>query len=403
MPKPLSAQTVEIVKSTAPVLAVHGVAVTTAMYERLFKDEHIRDLFNHSNQGKDGAQVHALAGAILAYAQNIDNLGVLLPTVERIAQKHIGYNILPEHYPFVARALMGALADVLGDALTADITNAWGEAYWFLADILQEREAVIRGEIDAADGGWTGWREFVVASKERESSTVQSFLLLPRDGKSVIAHKAGQYLTLHIERDGRGALKRNYSISSAANGKGYRISVKREPQGEASQWLHDHVSVGGSVLLAPPAGEFFLPDRPARPVVLFSGGIGLTPMVSMAETIIERHPDLETHFVHGTLNSETHALGAHVRDLATKHKNLAVSVFYSAPVAADATGVSHDLDGFVTLDWLRANTPLAGADYYLCGPLPFLSTYIRALKEAGVPSDQVHYEFFGPTKELLAA
>src|SRR5690606_21699358 len=137
MPQPLSAQTIAPVKATVPALAEHGPAITKAMYARLFQDEHIRALFNHANQGEGGAQLHALAGAIVAYALNIDNLEVLLPVVERIAQKHVGYDILPEHYPYVARALLGAIGEVLGDAATEEIVNAWGEAYWFLAEILK--------------------------------------------------------------------------------------------------------------------------------------------------------------------------------------------------------------------------------------------------------------------------
>ncbi|MBX9727974.1 MAG: nitric oxide dioxygenase, partial [Sphingopyxis sp.] len=101
----LSVQTIALVKATVPALAEHGSSITTAMYARLFKDDHIRALFNHANQGENGAQVNALAAAILAYAQNIDNLAALAPVVERIAYKHVGYNILPEHYPYVATAL----------------------------------------------------------------------------------------------------------------------------------------------------------------------------------------------------------------------------------------------------------------------------------------------------------
>ena len=160
MPHPLTAATIAIVKATVPAIAEHGTAITTAMYARLFRDDHIRALFNHANQGESGAQVHALAAAILAYARNIDNLGALAPVVERIAYKHVGYHILPEHYPFVANALLGAIKEVLGDAASDDVLAAWGDAYWFLADILKAREVVLRDEIGAAEGGWTGWRRF---------------------------------------------------------------------------------------------------------------------------------------------------------------------------------------------------------------------------------------------------
>ncbi|MEA1677502.1 globin domain-containing protein [Nitrospirillum sp. BR 11163] len=126
MPKPLSPETIAVVKATAPLLAEHGPTITKAMYRRLFQDDHIRALFNHANQGENGAQVHALAGAILAYARNIENLGALIPVVERVAHKHIGYHILPEHYPYVATALLGAIKEVLGDAATDTVLNAWG-------------------------------------------------------------------------------------------------------------------------------------------------------------------------------------------------------------------------------------------------------------------------------------
>ena len=398
----LSADTIARVKATVPALAEHGVAITQAMYARLFQDDHIKALFNHANQAS-GAQPKALAGAVLAYAQNIDNLGVVLPVVERIAQKHVGYHILPEHYPFVATALLGAIKEVLGDAATDEILAAWGEAYWFLADILKDREAAIRAEIEAVDGGWTGWRDFVVAGKIRESAVITSFVLRPKDGGAVIPHKPGQYLTFRFDLPGAGSEKRNYSISAGPNGATYRISVKREDLGAASRYLHDQIQVGDVLQATPPAGDFFLAHAPTRPVVLLSGGVGLTPMVSMVEHIAKAHPELETHFVHGALNSDVHALDSHVRALARDHGGVTVTTFYSDPLAGDRAGESHDVDGFITLDWLKANTPFADADFYLCGPKPFLRAFVGGLVDAGVPADRIHYEFFGPADEALAA
>jgi nitric oxide dioxygenase len=398
----LSADTIARVKATVPALADHGEQITLAMYARLFQDDHIKALFNHANQAT-GAQPKALAGAILAYAQNIDNLGVVLPVVERIAHKHVGYHILAEHYPFVATALLGAIKDVLGDAATDEILAAWGEAYWFLADILIGREANIRAEIEAFEGGWTGWRDFVVAEKIRESAVITSFVLRPKDGGAVIPHKPGQYLTFRFDLPEGAGEKRNYSISAGPSGESYRISVKREDLGAASRFLHDQIQVGDVLSATPPAGDFFLAEQPARPVVLLSGGVGLTPMVSMVEHIAKAHPELEAHFVHGALNSGVHALDGHVRTLAKGHGGVSVTTFYSQPLASDRAGETHDVDGFVTIDWLAANTPFAEADFYLCGPMPFLKAFVTGLIAAGVPADRVHYEVFGPTAEALAA
>jgi len=402
--KSLSEQTVAVVKATIPALEAHGLAITRRMYERMFEDAAIRDLFNQSHHGETGSQPVALATAILAYAKNIDNLGALAGAVERIAQKHAGLNILPEHYPVVANALLAAIKDVLGDAATPEILAAWGEAYWFLADILIGREAQIYAGQASAPGGWNGWRDFVVEAKVAESEVITSFHLVPVDGGKVVLHRPGQYLTFQFDLPGGAVLKRNYSISSAPNDRGYRITVKREPQGTASAWLHDAVNVGARLKVAPPAGEFFLRHSPDRPVVLLSGGVGLTPMLSMLEAARQSHPGLSVQFVHGTLSGATHALGARTRGLAASSNGaVTATVFYQAPRPQDQRGEAYDLEGFVTLDWLRDNTPIDSADYYLCGPKPFLRVFVKGLLELGVPASRVHYEFFGPADELLAA
>ncbi|MFC6048619.1 globin domain-containing protein, partial [Methylobacterium hispanicum] len=143
MPEPLEPATVALIKATVPALEAHGLAITRRMYERLFENPEIRDLFNQSHHGETGSQPKALAQAVLAYARHIDDLGVLGGAVERIAQKHVALNILPEHYPHVADALLAAIRDVLGEAATPEICAAWGEAYWCLAEILIGREAAL--------------------------------------------------------------------------------------------------------------------------------------------------------------------------------------------------------------------------------------------------------------------
>jgi len=135
MSQPLSAETIAIVKSTAPALQQHGVAITTRMYERLFVDPAIKALFDQAAQ-ESGEQPKRLAAAILAYAKNVDNLAALSQAVGRMAERHVDASVKPEHYPAVANALLPAIKDVLGDAVDQRALEAWGEAYWFLADIL---------------------------------------------------------------------------------------------------------------------------------------------------------------------------------------------------------------------------------------------------------------------------
>lgn len=404
MPQSLSPRTIELVKATVPALSAHGTDITKVMYAKLFEDDHIRVLFNQSNQGETGSQVHALAAAILAYARNIDNLGALVPIVERIAHKHIGYHILPEHYEYVARALIGAIDEVLGEKVNKDILAAWGEAYWFLANILINREIDIRENLESRTGGWNGWRKFRISDKRRESDVITSFILSPVDGQPVLAHRPGQYLTLNLHFEDGTEIKRNYSISCAPNNLHYRISVKFEPNGQGgSRFLHKVAQIGDIIEMTPPAGDFFLPDEPERPIVLLSAGVGLTPMVSMIETIGNNYPDIEVHYVHGALNSKTHAMDKHIRSIAQKHGRMSVVTFYSEPAPQDSAGITHDQDGFISPDWLRDNTPFSDADFFLCGPKPFLRNMVNELGVRGVNSERIHYELFGPTDEEIAA
>lgn len=411
MPAPLSAETIAVVKATVPALQAHGLAITQTMYGHLFKDEDIRDLFNQSHQGVSGSQPRALAAAVLAYAENIDNLGALAPAVERIAQKHVGLNILPEHYPYVANALLKAISEVLGKAATDEILRAWGEAYWFLAELLIGREAEIYRAHAAAPGGWAGWRDFVIDRVAAESEIIKSFYLRPADGEKVIRHKPGQYLTFKLNLPPRGVLKRNYSISSAPDDSGYRITVKREPSpidrpdapaGLASNWLHDHAGPGMVLQVAPPAGDFVL-DAGAGPVVLVSGGVGLTPMVSMLEALVQEQPATPAWYVHGAQNGRVHAMSRRIRELQVSNEALKTASFYADPNPDDVRGEHYDQDGLITVDWLKANTPFREAVFYLCGPKPFLRALVPELAAAGVDAARIRYEFFGPPEEILAA
>lgn len=145
MTKSISRETIIVIKSTAPALQQHGVEITTRMYERLFVDPEIKALFDLAAQ-KSGEQPKRLAAAILAFAQNADKLDALKPAIERIAARHIATHIRPEHYPAVANALLPAIEDVLGDAVDERVLAAWGEAYWFLADVLISREKTLYAE-----------------------------------------------------------------------------------------------------------------------------------------------------------------------------------------------------------------------------------------------------------------
>jgi nitric oxide dioxygenase len=187
--------------------------------------------------------------------------------------------------------------------------------------------------------------------------------------------------------------------------------VKREPSpadrpdapaGLASNWLHDQAAPGTILQVAPPAGDFVLAAGEG-PVVLVSGGVGLTPMVSMLETLVQERAALPTWYVHGTQNGRVHAMSGRIRELQAANEEIRTARFYAEPGPEDVRGEHYDHDGFISVDWLQANTPFEEAVFYLCGPKPFLRALVPQLAAAGVDSARIRYEFFGPPDENLAA
>lgn len=228
----LDQQTIEIIKSTVPVLQVHGKTITTTFYRMLFENHpELLNIFNHANQ-REGKQQTALANAVLAAAMNIDQLGNILPVVKQIAEKHRALGVLPEHYPIVGETLLAAIGQVLGDAATPEIIDAWAKAYGVIADAFIGVEAEKYREAAEIPGGWSGFRNFVVTKKVKESELITSFYLSPEDGGAIASYLPGQYITVRVQpEDEEYTHVRHYSLSSAPGQSYYRITVKREGEG----------------------------------------------------------------------------------------------------------------------------------------------------------------------------
>jgi nitric oxide dioxygenase len=405
----LSQQTIQIVKATAPAVAVHAEEITRRFYTLMFAgNPETLAYFNPAHQHA-GDQQRALAGAICAYAANIDNLGALGPAVELIAQKHCSLGILPEHYPIVGKHLLVAIKDVLGEAATDEVIAAWGEAYGLLAKIFIDREAAIYREQAAVTGGWNGYRRFVVDLKRPENDIITSFHLRPADGDPLPTFKPGQYITVRIDSSKLATPPRNYSLSARPGLGYYRISVKREagwtagaPAGLVSNYLHDHVQRGDVLEIGPPCGEFTLDlaNLGERPIIMIAGGIGITPLMSMLESIVHQRVNTPVYFIHAARNSRHQVFGKEVRRLAAECPNIRAHICYDQPLADDLSSGRCDSVGLIDKPLLKELLPTRDAEYYLCGPKPFMRGLLHSLQKWGVADSQIHYEFFGPRQDL---
>ena len=413
---PLTPEQVQIVRSTVPVLQAHGNDITTHFYKTLLDDiPDLHNIFNTANQA-NGFQPRALAGSLYAYASHIDDLGALSPAVEKICQKHASLYVQPEHYKIVGEYLLRAMGDVLGAALTKDILYAWEAAYWQLANIMIGKESQIMEQA----GGWTDWRDFRIAKKVKESDEITSFYLEPVDGKGLPSYKPGQYISVKTTVPKLNYMQpRQYSLSDKPTPAYYRISVKKEsglpatePEavvhpGYISNVLHDLKNEGDILSVSHPAGEFFLdPEIDTQsPIVLLSAGVGLTPMISILNTLLENGLKQPISFIHGTRNTSVQAFGDHVRNTAKQHSNVTTTFFIGTPrKQKDVEGVHYQHIGRVKLEVLDRSKDLflddAQAMYFVCGPEGFMSAMEKQLLDFGVGQDRIKMEAFG-TGEIV--
>ncbi len=376
----------EIVKATVPLLETGGEALTTHFYNMMLHEyPEVRPLFNQAHQA-NGDQPRALANAVLMYARHIDRLEELGGLVSTIVNKHVALQILPEHYPIVGGCLLRAIEEVLGkEVATPAVIAAWAAAYSQLADILIGAEAQVYQDKAAAPGGWQGARHFRLEQRVVESPQITSFYFVPVDGKAVLRHQPGQYLGLKLLIDGQ-EHRRNYSLSAMADGVRYRISVKREPGGVVSNFLHERLAVGGSVEVFPPSGEFILSPGD-KPVALISAGVGITPTLAMLEAALQTSRPV--YFIHCARSRAAQAFGPWLDSLAAQHEQLRCFYRYE-----DEGG---RLDDAALANWLPRERDL---DAYFLGPKGFMAAVQTSLHGLGVPPGQCRYEFFGPAAAL---
>ena len=318
-----------------------------------------------------------------------------------------------------------AIERVDTDPVGMTITEVNNLLYFDLGNLEDSRRAL---GIDALSPGWRGSFEerltkaeekgktaesfftLVVDRVERESDTIASFYLRSADGTALPPFQPGQFLPLRLDIPGEPRpLIRTYSLSDRPGLDYYRLTIKREPAprnqpdappGRSSNHFHNRIERGTRLRVRPPRGKFHLEATERSPVALVSAGVGLTPMISMLNAIVEAGMERPVWFVHGARNGAEHAMGGHVRRLAAENDFVQCHFRYSRPADGDAEGENYDSEGHVDASLLAQLLPDEPVDYYLCGPTPFLKSVFNGLLANGVAEDRIHYEFFGPASAL---
>jgi ferredoxin-NADP reductase/MOSC domain-containing protein YiiM len=273
----------------------------------------------------------------------------------------------------------------------AALSPGWQQSF---RDLLRGAEggADIPAPDVGVEPGWTGFRPMRIDRVVRENSIVRSFYLTTDGGRDLPEPKAGQYLTLRLPGAGEPAPVRSYSISSSPRGDAYRISVKREPKGLVSSYVHTQLHGGATVDVAAPRGDFVLDDD-GGPVILMSAGIGVTPVLAMLHHLAAASSTREVCWVHVARSPDEHAFAVEAHHLLQSLGHAGEHVFYTAGAGerADDESVARGRPTAAALEALHLPSDAAA---YLCGPASFMSDMSDALVEIGVDRKRVHTELF---------
>src|SRR5699024_1920484 len=310
-------------------------------------------------------------------------------------------NILPEHYPIVGKHLLEAIKEVLGDAATEDIIAAWAETYGVLADVFINAEEDLYKQAEQVDGGFRGFKDFKVVDKVEESDVITSFYLKPADGSTLPTYDAGQYLTVRVSPEGSDFKQiRHYTLSTRPNNEFFRISVKKEadftPNGVVSCHLHERVNVGDTIEVSALAGLFTLVDEDAT-VTFISGGVGITPMVSMLDELAHNKSSRDVTFLHAEQNEHVHAFHSDVREMLDSLENGTYIYGYDKSVVENS---GHDFEGFISKEVLQ-DIHKEDMVYYIVGPAPMMAHVANILIDLGAQEEQINDELFGPKEEII--
>jgi nitric oxide dioxygenase len=395
----LSSRSEAVVRATAAVVAEHAERITARFYPRMFEEHpELLRVFNQGNQAT-GEQSRALAASVVAYAvQLVDpDAPSFHHVLRRIAHKHVSLGIRPEQYTIVGHHLLAAVGEVLGDAVTPEVADAWSEVYWLFATQLVAEEARLyyQAGVDPAHP----LRPYRVARRIEETHDVVSLVLEPADGGQLPEISPGQYVSVFVDLPDGDRQPRQYTVSSTAVGTRLQITVSRvkgvngAPDGRVSSFLHDRVAVGDILDVSAPAGDFVVQPSDG-PLLLASAGAGITTVLPIVEHIARTQPQRQVIVGHADRTAQDHALRATVLHAGRQIDDFTAYTWYETVDPDDR----RSKQGFMDL----SEVPLPDdVQVFTCGPLPFMRHVRSTLLSRGVPASRIRYEVFGP--DLWAA
>lgn len=243
---------------------------------------------------------------------------------------------------------------------------------------------------ETSNDKWKGFKDFKVFKTVKEDEVVTSFYLEALDGSKLPQFAAGQFIAVRIKNEDNTFTKpRQYTLSMNSNEEFYRISVKREENGFLSKKLCDEIKEGDNLQITAPLGNSVLKDS-EKPLVLIGGGIGITPMLTMAYDAVNSYREI--HFIYSIPNSTHHSFKEETAKL-HNNSNFKSTVFYTRTIETEELEKDFDIRGRISKEWMSDNLPKDG-EFYFCGPVPFMKTIYHNLIAMGVKKENINFEMF---------
>ncbi len=317
----------------------------------------------------------------------------------------------------------GTLALIIAAAILAQVILAAAVALWrrhrerperngtgqVVDDSPRQAAAVSTGVPEAA---WEGYKPFRVARRvvENAAGDIVSFHLEAETPMTLPPFKPGQFLTFLFElpdagQTGTRKVIRCYSLSDRPHTDHYRISVKRVPAppgeqtvppGLVSNHLHEQVREGDRLMVKPPSGHFHLIEESRLPLVLIAGGIGITPMLSILNTLMAQASEREIWLFYGVRNGREVIMLKALQELARTQARFHLHLCFNRPLAEERAGIDYQHTGHVDMALLQQVLKLGRYQYYVCGPAAMMESIVLGLENLGIAADDIHYEAFGP-------
>lgn len=388
----ISEQTKTVLAATLPAVEGALPGIARNFYVRMF-DAHpelLQDLFNRSNQqSADQPQVLAGSIALFAHLQLEPDAVRTSFLINRIAHKHASLGVTADQYAIVHKHLFEAIVEILGEAVTPEVAEAWDELYWEMANVLIGEEKQLYAGAGVAPGDV--WRTVEVRERRQLSPDAVSYTLVAPEGQELPSFSPGQYISVQVPLDDGAHQIRQYSLTGPTESDEWRIGVKRD--GEVSTFLHERVFEGDSLRVSLPFGDMVIPDDEA-PLILASAGIGCTPVIGVLNHLVETSDSRPVQVLHADRSRSEQPHRGELADLVAALPEASLRQWYENGFDSgrtDAVRVGH-----MDLSDLQIDP---AAHVMVCGPAGFLGAVRKDLQDLGVADERVHYETFGP--ELL--